>query len=251
MNPKTGQRELVGKADAKEQGFTNWTKVSQGDLEKETTLNAQLNDLQLNTSRYKAALNAMGQLSSTDVANITHLLSDPNVNSGILNNIGLPAVISMMEQGAKAKEWNALSPDKQQAVIGALRMKNSALLFQKVSTGMGRASKEAMDIEIANMPSPVEGATVGNQKMQAFQENIDQMASRSVKLPWQDTWQDVKARVEGQAVQQYNQRQAAKPQGKYKSAQPVKEGQNIQIRNVPGLSRVTKVYSDGTFDAGQ
>src|SRR5260370_13510286 len=92
----------------------------------------------------------------------------------------------MVEQGAKAKEWNSLSPDKQQALIGALRMKNSALLFQKVSTGMGRASKEAMDIEIANMPSPVEGATVGNQKLQAFQENIDQMASRSVKFPWQE-----------------------------------------------------------------
>jgi hypothetical protein len=251
VNPKTGQRELVGKADAKEQGLTNWTKVSQGDLEKETSLNAQLNDLQLNTSRFKTALNAMGPLSSTDVANMTHILSDPNVNSGILNNIGLPAVVSMMEQGAKAKEWNSLSPDKQQALIGALRMKNSALLFQKVSTGMGRASKEAMDIEIANMPSPIEGATVGNQKLQAFQENIDQMASRSVKLPWQEQSQDVKSRIEGQAVDQYNQQQAAKPQGKYRSKGPVKVGQNIQIPHTGGLSRVTKVYSDGTFDADQ
>jgi hypothetical protein len=141
---------------------------------------AQLNDLQLNTSRYKAALNAMGPLSSADIANMTHILSDPNVNAAVLNNVGMPAVLSMFEQGSKARDWNALSPDKQQALIGALRMKNSALLFQKVSTGMGRASKEAMDIEIANMPAPIEGATVGNQKLQAFQENIDQMASRSV-----------------------------------------------------------------------
>jgi hypothetical protein len=86
-------------------------------------------------------------------------------------------------------------------------MKNSALLFQKVSTGMGRASKEAMNIEIANMPSPVGGATVGNQKLQAFQENVDQMATRSVKWPGQDQASDVKARIEQQAVQQYNQRQ--------------------------------------------
>jgi len=125
------------------------------------------------------------------------------------------------------------------------------LLFQKVSTGMGKASKEAMDIEISNMPMPAEGATVGNQKLQSFQENIDQMASRSVKLPWQDTWQDVKSRVEGQAVDQFNQRQAAKPQGKYRSKGPVKVGQNIQIPNTPGLSTVKKVYSDGTFDADQ
>jgi hypothetical protein len=204
FNPKTGQREQSSFGEYQSAGLSNPVKVTNADVEKETQLNSQLNDLQLNTSRFKNALNAMGPLSKTDVANMTHILSDPNVNSGILNNIGLPAVISMVEQGTKAGDWNALSPDKQQALIGALRMKNSALLFQKVSTGMGRASKEAMDIEIANMPSPVEGATVGNQKLQAFQENIDQMASRSVKLPGLDQSKDVKARVEAQGVAAYN-----------------------------------------------
>jgi len=49
----------------------------------------------------------------------------------------------------------------------------------------------------ADMPSPIEGATVGNQKLQAFQENVDTMATRAVKLPWQETPQGVKARIEG------------------------------------------------------
>jgi hypothetical protein len=204
FNPKTGQREQSSFGEYQSAGLTNPVKVTNSDIEKETQLNSQLNDLQLNTSRFKNALNAMGPLSQTDVANMTHILSDPNVSSGILNNIGMPAVISMLEQGSKARDWNALSPDKQQALIGALRMKNSALLFQKVATGMGRASKEAMDIEIANMPSPIEGATVGNQKLQAFQENIDQMASRSVKLPGMDQSKDVKSRVEAQGVAAYN-----------------------------------------------
>jgi hypothetical protein len=204
FNPKTGQREQSSFGEYQSAGLTNPVKVTNADIEKETQLNSQLNDLQLNTSRFKNALNAMGPLSQTDVANMTHILSDPNVSSGILNNIGMPAVISMMEQGSKARDWNALSPDKQQALIGALRMKNSALLFQKVATGMGRASKEAMDIEIANMPSPIEGATVGNQKLQAFQENIDQMASRSVKLPGLDQSKDVKSRVEAPGVDAYN-----------------------------------------------
>ena len=204
FNPKTNQREQSSFGEYQSAGLTNPVKVTNSDIEKETQLNSQLNDLQLNTSRFKNALNAMSPLSQTDVANMTHILSDPNVSSGILNNIGMPAVISMLEQGSKARDWNALSPDKQQALIGALRMKNSALLFQKVATGMGRASKEAMDIEIANMPSPIEGATVGNQKLQAFQENIDQMASRSVKLPGMDQSKDVKSRVEAQGVAAYN-----------------------------------------------
>jgi hypothetical protein len=253
FNPKTGQREQSTFGEYKTAGLTNPVKVSQTDIEKEVQLNSQLNDLQLNTSRYRAALNAMRNLSATDRANMEHILSDPNVNSGIMNNIGLPAVLSIVEQGTKARDWNALSPDKQAALVGALRMRNSALLFQKVATGMGRASKEALDIELSNMPSPIEGATVGNQKLDSFQENLDQMNKRSVKLPGMDQPADVRARIEGQAVQKYNEQQAAKPQGRYKSesGNAVKVGQNIQLRNIPGLSRVTKVYSDGTFDATQ
>lgn len=251
VNPKTGQRELTTMGDVKANGFTNPVKVSQPDIEKETTLNAQMNELQLNTSRYKTALNAMGPLSKSDVANMTRVLSDKSISGYLTNELTLGAVMDQISQGEKASAWNALSPDKQAALMGSLRMKNSALLFQKVATGMGRASKEAMDIEISNMPSPIEGATVGNQKLQAFQENVDQMAARSVKLPWMEQPSDVKARIEGQATNDYNQRQAAKPQGQYRAKGTVTVGQNIQLPNTAGLSRVKKVYSDGTFDADQ
>lgn len=246
VNPKTGQRELVGKADAKDQGFTNWTKAGQPDIEKETQLNSQLNELQLNTSRYKVALQEMGELSQQDVNHMARILSDPDVHSGIAANVGMGSVLSIIEKGSRAKDWNELSPDKQEALMGALRMRNSALLFQKVATGIGRASKEAMDIELQNMPDPYEGATVGLKKLGVFQENVDQMASRSVKLPWMESSTDIKQRVEGQP-----RSGNAAPQGKYKSAQPVKEGQNIQLQNIPGLSIVRKVYPDGTFDADQ
>jgi hypothetical protein len=175
------------------------------------------------------------------------------VQNHLLNFAGMPSLMSMIEQGDRAKDWNALSPDKQDALMGALRMKNSALLFQKVATGMGRASKEAMDIEISNMPSPVEGATVGNKKLQSFQENIDQMAARSVKLPWMDQPQDVKARIESQATTDYNKRQAAKPQGQFRGfpsedtgKKAYEPGMTILVRGVP--RRVSKVYPDGSFD---
>lgn len=84
---------------------------------------------------------------------------------------------------------------------------------------MGRASKEALDIELSNMPSPIEGATVGNKKLDAWQENLDQINSRSVKLPWMESPVDVRNRVEGQAAQQYNQRQEGRA-----PAQPAKKG---------------------------
>ena len=253
VNPQTGQRELTTFGEAKQNGLTNPIKVTQAQVEQEATLNSQLNDLQLNTSRYKAALNRMSPLSSTDVANITHILATPDVHNAILQGAGMPAVMSMIEQGGTARDWNALSPDKQDAVMGALRMKNSAILFQKVTSGTGRVSDEAMQVEIANMPSPIEGATVGNKKLQAFQENIDQIAGRSVKLPFMPTPQDVKSKLEKQATDQYNEDQANT--GAFKgdvyvlgkgTATP-KAGDTVIVHNQE--LKVSKTYPNGTFDA--
>jgi hypothetical protein len=252
VNPKTGQRELTTMADAKEQGFTNSIKASQSDVEKAGEFNAQANDVQMNTSRYKAAINAVQTpFSKIDTANATMILADPQVNNFLLNEAGLPAVMSQITQGDKAKAFNALSPDKQQAVIGYLRMKGAAIAYQKMLTNQGRTSKEGLDIELANIPSPILGATVANKQLEAFQENIDTAAQRSVKLPWMESPRDVRARIEGQATQQYNQTQAAKPQGKYRASGTVSIGQNVQIPNTAGLSRVRRVYNDGTFDADQ
>jgi hypothetical protein len=259
VNPKTGQRELSTVGQAKAQGYANPMKVTTADVEKETALNSQMNDMQLNTSRYRSSLNAMGNLSSTDVKNIQRIITNPDIK-GMLGDAASTAgwtlgMGSMSQTIAKeaGQAWNELSPDKQDAVIGYLRMKNTGLLAQKVLTGMGRASKEALDIELANMPAPNEGATVGNKKLDAWQENLDQINSRSVKLPWMEQPSDVKARIEGQAVNQYNQKQAAKPQGQYRGTpsqdtgkKAYEPGMTLLIRGVS--RRVSRVYSDGTFD---
>jgi hypothetical protein len=250
VNPKTGQRELTTVADAKANGYTNPTKVTQSDIEKESQLTSQVNDMQLNQSRYRAALNAMGDLSAADRTAITHILSDPSMNNLLLQGAGFPAVVSMAEQSGKGRDWNALSPDKQDALIGYLRMKNTGLLAQKVLTGMGRASKEALDIELANMPSPIEGATVGNKKLDAWQQNIDQMASRTVKLPWMEGSQDVRARIEGQATDQYNKtRQTSQPTGRYKpsSGRTPAVGELIPFKG--SSLKVSQVFPDGSFNA--
>jgi hypothetical protein len=168
--------------------------------------------MQLNTSRYRAALNAMGNLSQQDVNHMARILSDQQVKGFLTEQTGMGSLLSIIEQGSRARDWNELAPDKQQALIGFLRMKNTALLAQKTLTGLGRASREAMDIEIQNQPSPIEGATVGNQKLDSWQENLDQMNSRAVKFPLMPMPAEIKANVEAEAVRQYNsQRQQAAP----------------------------------------
>lgn len=267
FNPKTGQRELTTVGEAQAKGYANPLKVGQPDVEKETVLNSQMNDMQLNTSRYRASLNAMGNLSSSDVQNIQKIITNPDIK-GMLGDAASTAgwtigIGSMSQTIAKeaGQAWNALSSDKQDAVIGYLRMKNTGLLAQKVLTGMGRASKEALDIELANMPTPNEGATVGNKKLDAWQENLDQINSRSVKLPWMETPKDVRTRVEGQATANYNAAQATKrsaggggggASGMYKPDAsssflgPAQVGQSTYAGGRRQI--ITRVYPDGSYD---
>jgi hypothetical protein len=262
VNPKTGTRELTTAGQARAQGFSNPIKATQADVEKETVLNSQMNDMQLNTSRYRGSLNAMGNLSSTDAKNIQRIITNPDIK-GMLGDaastagwtLGIGSISQTVAKEA-GQAWNELSPDKQDAVIGYLRMKNTGLLAQKVLTGMGRASKEALDIELANMPAPNEGATVGNKKLDAWQENLDQINSRSVKLPWMESPTDVRTRVENQATaarQSAATASAARASGMYKADASssfmgaLKVGQKTYAGGRG--QTVTKVYSDGSYDA--
>jgi hypothetical protein len=115
---------------------------------------------------------------------------------------------------------------------------------------MGRASKEALDIELANMPAPNEGATVGNQKLDAWQENLDQINSRSVKLPWMESPKDVRTRVEAQGRGAANASQG-KTTGQFKpnTSGGFFRGPQVGEKAYLGGPTVTKVYPDGSYDA--
>lgn len=197
MDPKTKQRIFTSMGDARKNGLQITT--LKPNEEKESELNAQLNDVQMNTSRYRVALNGVKTpFSKTDVLNATQIISSAPAQNFLLGQLGFPMAMDQITQGDKAKAWNALSPEKQEAVIGYLRQRGSAIAYQKILTNQGRTSKEGLDIELQNMPSPILGATVANKQLDAFQENIDVAAQRAVKLPWMETAKDVRARIEKQ-----------------------------------------------------
>lgn len=244
FDPQTKQRVLVSADQVQAQGLTNPVKASQGDIEKAGEFNAQANDVQLNTSKYRVAINSVQTpFSQTERANVEHILSDPNVNSMLLNAAGFPAVISQVEQGSKARDFNALPPEKQDALVGYLRMKGAAIAYQKMLTNQGRTSKEGLDIELANIPSPILGATVANKQLDSFQQNIDTAAQRAVKLPWMDTPADVRQRIENAP------RQTPQPTGKYKASggNAPQVGERIPYQG--SFLTVSQAFPDGTFNA--
>lgn len=251
FDPVTNQRVLSTMPQAGAKGFTNPVKASEGDINKETELTRQFNDVQMNVSRYRNAVNSIAHnLSSDSASNISGILSNEKVG-GLLDKLPGGAITAdQLKQTVTAKAWNALTSDEQDAVTGYLRAKGSIIAFQKALTQTGRTSKEALEVEMQNLPSPLVGSTVANKQLDAFQENIDTASKGIVRVPWLPTTQDVRQSIEGTRVTQQ------KTRGDFpRPVSPISTGgtggvQLGQIINRGGAAmRVTKVYPDGSYDA--
>lgn len=272
FDPATNQRVLSTMPQAGVKGFTNPVKASEGDINKETELTRQFNDVQMNVSRYKIAMNnprleygQNGLLSVSDTTKIASILSDKEL-SGAGGQIPAGARLGdIISQGKNAQYWNELSPEAQDAVTGYLRAKGSIIAFQKALTQTGRTSKEALAIEMQNLPSPLMGVPPANKQLDAFQENIDTASKGIVRVPWLPTTSDVRQSIEGQAakqaaqedaaskVQYANQQKAGIPTGQYVNAKGYKMqvGQEAYDTARRFIGRVSKIYPDGSYDVGQ
>lgn len=198
FDPASGQRVLTTRPQAQAQGLTNPVDVSEADINKETAVNRQLNDVQMNVSRYRGALNRITtDVSTSDQARIANILGSAEATNFLENYIpGTAGGAAQVQALQKNANWNKLSPELQDATIGALRAKGSVIAFQKALTETGRTSKEALEIEMSNLPTPGEGSTVANKQMDAFQENIDAASKGLTKVPWLPTPAETRQAVE-------------------------------------------------------
>ena len=199
FDPKTKEKILTNQAEADEKGYTQFQKTTPADVEKDEGALRQMNDVQLNLSRYRQAVNALPNsgIPAEKVNKINAILSDKDLNIRIGEGGILPGVFTdIVQQSGVGRVWNQLSVPEQNVVSGYLRAKAAVVAYQKALTGVGRANKETLDLEMNNLPAPTVGATVANPRLDAFQENIDTASQGFGRIPWLETPKDVKGRVE-------------------------------------------------------
>jgi len=268
FDPATNQRVLTSMPQAQAKGYTNPIQVTEGDVNKETESVRQFNDAQMNVSRYKVALQNLPPVSDDHAAIMTRILSDQKVFGGmgenVLASIGEGRTNDAITQMRKAKNWNTLTPEEQDAVVGYIRAKSAVPAFQKALTQVGRTNKEVMELEMQNIPMPIEGPSAFK-KLDSFQENIDTASKGLTRVPWLGTPQDVRQTIEGGAANQSTQNLAAQQHfADYRSQNGPGQYKGIPSQDT-GLKRyrvgmpvegpgmvgkvVTKVYPDGSFDA--
>ena len=181
---------------------------------------------------------------------ITRALSSEKFTTGAVNQVpGIAIRGEQRNEMLKAAGITDMSPEAQDVLFGYLRAKGSIIAFQKALTQVGRTSKEALEIEMNNLPSPIMRTDAARKQLEAFQENIDTASQGLTKVPWLESPKDVRARIEGQGQAQAKAKQdiANKATGRYTDPQKSHTvGQEVIFKGKQ--MTITKIYRDGSFD---
>lgn len=183
VDPVANQRVLTTRPEAQAKGYTNVVPVKEGDVQKQTDAVAMINDVQLNTSRYRTAMSQVyGEpMTGKQMTALTALTPEKlGLDLGNGFGINLPDVIQKVSNAAA---FSVLSPSQKRAVIGYYSTLASVPAAQKALSNIGRSNKEMLDLELRTIPTPLMDADSFGAMLDRFQGNIDQTAAKNVRLP--------------------------------------------------------------------
>jgi len=183
VDPTTNERVMTTRPEAQAKGYTNQVPVKEGDVSKETDARAMIADVQRNKSYYATA---MAKVYSEPVtggqAAALAALTPERLGLDIGHGIGLtlPDVIQKL---TNATAFSKLSKSQKEAMIGYYSTLASVPAAQKALSNIGKANKEMMDLELRTIPTPLMDQESFNIGLDRFQGNIDQTASKTVRIP--------------------------------------------------------------------
>jgi len=205
-DPKTNELVMTNRSDAADRDLQGVYSVKAGDIKNDRAAIRQLNDVQLNVSRYKTAADAAAKngISGTDYVNMHSLLNkagalDLNVAVGEGGSIKIPVLTGLIEglnREQQSEAYHAMSPEGKALYDGYIRSLSAVPAYQKALTGIGRSNKEMLDLELANIPSPTMKPQDIQSKMRQFQENLDRAGEGFPRMPGMKTNKDIRRETE-------------------------------------------------------
>lgn len=199
-NTQTKQQEQTTKNEmAAHPGvYINPVEIKEGDIRKDVDLVRQLGDAQMNISRYRTASQNFNQaLDKSDRSRIASLLGEDKIKVGLLGS-ELPT--DWAQKLYNSDQWDHLSPQAKDAVIGYIGSRGAVIAYQKAVSGSGRSNKEQLELELQNIPSPLEPDDIREKKFDRFQQNIDQTGAGLPKMVGIERPSEIKTRIEKEAA---------------------------------------------------
>lgn len=194
-DPKTKQTVQTTPSEAKASGYTNIMKVNAAQIDKDKLLGSDLNDIQLNLSNYRNAIAAQGHLSPTDRQAESEAINQGGFKAGAF---GVQIPTDWLNKLYNSSAFNRLRDEQKSAVVAFYRAQEMIPAYQRVLTNSGRSQEKAMEIAMQSVPTPIMDEGTANKMLDGFQQNVDQVGQRQVRLPGIDSHQDVRKRVEAE-----------------------------------------------------
>lgn len=194
-DPKTKQTVQTTPTEAKANGYTNVMKVNAAQIDKDKLLGSDLNDIQLNLSNYRNAIAAQGHLSPADRQAESEAI---NQGGAKLGAFGVQVPTDWLNKLYNSSAFNRLRDEQKSAVVAYYRAQEMIPAYQRVLTNSGRSQEKAMEIAMQSVPTPILDEGTSNKMLDGFQQNVDQVGQRQIRIPGIDTHQDVKQRIEAE-----------------------------------------------------
>ena len=246
FDPAQKQTVLTTKGEARSGGMRAVRKVSEADINKDTQMQRQLGDAQMNVSAYRVSSQAMDNLSLSDRRAVAALVGDDKFKAQFM---GTQIPVDWFNRLLTNENWRNLPEEAKDAVVGYIGARGAIIAYTKAISGTGRLTESQLQTELKNLPDPSIPADIREKQFDRFQRNLDQASSGLPKIEGVESPSNIRSRIEGEANASKKAKQDAADSATGQFTDPNRSHKVGQLLIFKGKEMtVSKVYKDGSFD---
>jgi len=179
FDPQSGNTVLTTRGQFANQGFQNFRKVSQKDIDNDRQIINRLNDVETKLGRYSDVM-ASDQLTGDDQNKLAYLINSDKFKFHVFGaELPIDEINNFLRQG----QLGDLSPAGQKAFAAYLNARESMSGYQRVLSGSSRGSDKTMELNIDALPKPTDPKSYIAEGINQFRENIPIMRRGLPILP--------------------------------------------------------------------
>lgn len=217
-----GSKSLMSQTDAMKAGVKTMVPVTEKALSDDTMLINRLGDVRQKIARYEQSMQT--EISDKDRGNMAALISHSGFKVGAF---GTEIPMDRLNAALQAENLQGLSPAARTQLVAYKNAMEAMVGYQRVLSGSGRSSEQAMNLNIGTLPDPsISDKAMAKESFGQFKENLGIVGQGLPKIPGIKSPEEVERQVtqpaghkQGDVIVQNNQ--------KFKVTQVDKDGRVV------------------------
>lgn len=177
IDPTTGTKVLTNQTDAQKKGLLS-VPVNDKQVTDDTMLTNRLTDVNQKLQRYEDS--SAKPLSTGDKYVMSKILADDKFKAGVF---GTELPVDFLNKLDQSRNIGNISKEGQQRLINYYNAREAMQGYQRVLSGSGRSSEQAMQLNLDALPNPIAPEDYTRQSIGAFKENLKIVGQGLPKIP--------------------------------------------------------------------